>query len=285
VLVGPERKGLAGVEALLGEGRKDESGDIAAGAGLDGAQTSTILAALEGDMSVLAKSETGEIGQADLNEISAICRASGFADDRITIDSSVVRGLEYYTGAIFEAELLTKIPNKKGQPVVFGSVGGGGRYDGLVGRFINQEIPATGVSIGVSRLAAALSALAQLDGSQAAGPVVVLVMDRDRVPQTQKMVTELRTAGIAAEMYVGDSGIKAQMKYADRRNAPLAIIQGEDERERGVIQIKDLAVGKQMSEAISDNAQWREERPGQFEVPAADLIAAVRKALGSTSDA
>jgi histidyl-tRNA synthetase len=279
-----DRLGLTGVEALLGEGRKDESGDITQGAGLDTAQAGIILAALEGDMSTLSKSEAGEIGQSDLNEISAICRASGFSDDRIRVDASVVRGLEYYTGAIFEAELLTKIPNEKGQPVVFGSVGGGGRYDGLVGRFINQEIPATGVSIGVSRLAAALSALGQLDDIDAAGPVVVLVMDRDRVPQTQKMVTDLRAAGIAAEMYVGDSGVKAQMKYADRRNAPLAVIQGEDERDRGVIQIKDLVVGKQLSETISDNAQWREERPGQFEVPEADLIAAVRKVLGSPSN-
>ena len=274
-----DRLGLAGVQALLGEGREDDSGDVTKGAGLDADQIRTILAAMEGDTAALTATETGAAGQQDLAEIAAICRASGFQDNRIAIDPAVVRGLEYYTGAVFEAELLGEIPNEKGQPVVFGSVGGGGRYDGLVGRFINQAIPATGVSIGVSRLAAAFSALGQLEEATAAGPVVVLAMDRDRLADSQAMVTKLRNAGIRSELYVGDSGMKAQMKYADRRHAPLVIIQGEDERMRGVVQIKDLAVGKEQSASISDHAQWRDERPGQFEVPEAELVAAIRKAL------
>ena len=161
------------------------------------------------------------------------------------IDPSVVRGLEYYTGAVFEAELLAEIPNEKGQPVVFGSVGGGGRYDGLVGRFLKEDVPATGFSIGVSRLQAALAALGKLDTSAAAGPVVVTVMDRDRIGDYQRMVSALRNADIAAELYLGSSGMRAQLKYADRRNAPAVVIQGGDEKARGVVQIKDLALGKQ----------------------------------------
>jgi histidyl-tRNA synthetase len=179
---------------------------------------------------------------------------------------------------VFEAELLFDVPNEKGETVVFGSVGGGGRYDGLVGRF-REDVPATGFSIGVSRLLAALKALGKVDTATAAGPVVVLVMDRDRIADAQQMVSALRNAGIAAELYLGESGMKAQMKYADRRGAPCVVIQGEDERTRGVVQIKDLALGKELSADVTDNVAWREERPGQFEVAAADLVAEVHKLL------
>ncbi|MHA1548061.1 MAG: histidine--tRNA ligase [Alphaproteobacteria bacterium] len=278
-----DRLGLGGVEALLGKGRTDESGDVTPGAGLDDDQRRKILASLEGEFGGLGA--IGEEGQGDLAAIAEIARAGGFGDDRVVVDPSVVRGLEYYTGAVFEAELTAEIPNEKGQPVVFGSVGGGGRYDGLVGRFINQDIAATGVSIGVSRLAAALSAIGAGDAAANAGPVVVLALDKSALATTQALVAQLRTAGVRAELYVGDSGMKAQMKYADRRNAPLAIIQGDDERARGVVQIKDLALGKRLSADIQDNRQWREERPGQYEVPEADLVSAVRQALEAADDA
>jgi histidyl-tRNA synthetase len=195
------------------------------------------------------------------------------------LDVSVVRGLEYYTGAVFEADLTFEIKDDQGRPVRFGSVGGGGRYDGLVGRFMNEDVPATGFSLGVSRLHAALAALGKIDAADAAGPVVVLVMDRDRVGETQAMVAKLRDAGVAAEMYLGQSGMRAQMKYADRRNAPLAIIQGEDEKARGVVQIKDLALGKALAANVADNKEWREQRPGQEEVAEADLVEAVRRRL------
>ncbi|MHA1553902.1 MAG: histidine--tRNA ligase [Alphaproteobacteria bacterium] len=278
-----DRLGLGGVEALLGKGRTDESGDVTPGAGLDDDQRRKILASLEGEFGGLGA--IGEEGQGELAAIAEIARAGGFGDDRVVVDPSVVRGLEYYTGAVFEAELTAEIPNEKGQPVVFGSVGGGGRYDGLVGRFINQDIAATGVSIGVSRLAAALSAMGAGDTAANAGPVVVLALDKSALAITQALVAQLRTAGVRAELYVGDSGMKAQMKYADRRNAPLAIIQGDDERARGVVQIKDLALGKRLSADIQDNRQWREERPGQYEVPEADLVSAVRQALEAADDA
>ena len=170
----------------------------------------------------------------------------------------------------------------------FGSVGGGGRYDGLIGRFRGEDVPATGFSIGVSRLQAALAALNKDKAAEDAGPVVVTVMEKDRLGDYQRMVSQLREAGIAAELYLGDSGFRAQMKYADRRNAPLAIIQGETEiknsdgtpREPRMVQIKDLVAGKRLSAGIADNAEWREERPGQVEVAEADLVAAVRRMLG-----
>jgi histidyl-tRNA synthetase len=215
----------------------------------------------------------------ELEEVARHLSASGFTEDRIRIDPSVVRGLEYYTGPVFEAFLTFEIPNEQGQPVIFGSVGGGGRYDGLVGRFRQEDVPATGFSVGVSRLAAALKAIGKLGDEEAAGPVVVTVMDRERLADYQRMVAELRNARIAAEMYLGPSGMKAQLKYADKRNAPAAIIAGSDEFATGKLQVKDLAAGKEKAAAIADHATWREERPGQFEIPAADLVAEVKKLL------
>jgi histidyl-tRNA synthetase len=212
-----------------------------------------------------------------------ICVRSGYSRDRIRIDASVVRGLEYYTGAVFEAELLAEIPNEKGQKVVFGSVGGGGRYDGLVGRFMKEDVPATGFSIGVSRLQAALTALGKLGDSEVRGPVVVTVMEPERIGDYQRMVAALRNAGIAAELYLGAGRLGAQMKYADRRDAPLAIIQGGDEKARGVVQVKDLALGKKMSAEIAGNVEWREQRAGQSEVAEADLVAEVKRMLGRDS--
>ncbi len=270
-----DRLGLDGVEALLGEGRTDDSGDVTRGAGLDEGQRRIVLDALTGTS---GSGNDGAAGE-ELTAIADIVRSAGYDEQRIAIDPSVVRGLEYYTGAVFEAELTAEIPNEKGEPVVFGSVGGGGRYDGLVGRFLNESIPATGVSVGVSRLAAARTALGLDATDRQRGPVVVMVLDRTNLPRYQAMVAKLRGDGIRAELYVGDAGMKAQMKYADRRAAPLAVIQGDDEQARGVVQIKDLALGKRLAEGIADNVQWREERPGQFEVPEADLVSAVRQAL------
>jgi histidyl-tRNA synthetase len=216
----------------------------------------------------------------ELETISGLVRSSGYNDDRVRVDTSVVRGLEYYTGTVFEAELLAEIPNEKGQPVVFGSVGGGGRYDGLVGRFMSENVPAVGFSIGVSRLQAALSALGKLDDKSATGPVVVLVMDKERIGDYQKMVAELRRYEIPAELYLGSGGMKAQMKYADKRDAPLAIIQGGDEKARGVVQIKDLVAGKKIAATVGDHDAYREARPGQVEVPEDELVERVNALLG-----
>ncbi len=301
-----DRLGLGGVEQLLGKGREDESGDFTRGAELDPASIAKLVGFLRSAAEAAAEIGAGAAtpdrdkadwqiidemratfgnsptiveGLAELEDIWEFVRAGGYGIDRIKVDPSVVRGLEYYTGPVFEAELLFEIPNEKGQPVVFGSVGGGGRYDGLVGRFMKDNVPATGFSIGVSRLQAALTALGKLDATAASGPVVVTVMDRLRIADYQRMVTSLRNAGIAAELYLGESGMRAQLKYADRRNAPAVIIQGEDEHARGVVQVKDLALGKQLAAGVTGHEQWKEERPGQFEGAEADLVGAVRRIL------
>jgi histidyl-tRNA synthetase len=293
-----DRLGLDGVRQLLGPGREDESGDFTKGAGLEPAAIESIVGTLVtsskgNNKETIAslelsfgKTTKGNEGVKELEAIADLVAAADYDESRIRIDPSVVRGLEYYTGAVFEAELLFEIPNDKGQPVVFGSVGGGGRYDGLVGRFRGEDTPATGFSIGVSRLQAALTALGKLDSADSAGPVVFLVMDKEpeRLADYQRMVSDLRDAGVAAEMYLGKSGMKAQMKYADRRKAPLAIIQGTVEKEKGVLQIKDLDLGKKLSEGLADNTAWRQERPGQFEIPETDLVAAVLKMLERNSN-
>jgi len=218
-------------------------------------------------------------GVAGLQATAEVLR--DYDDGRIRIDPSVVRGLEYYTGLVFEAELTFEVQDEDGQPVRFGSVGGGGRYDGLVSRFKGTEVPATGFSIGVSRLYAALKHLGKIETGAAHGPVVVLVMDRERTGDYARMTQELRAAGIRAEMYVGSAGMRAQMKYADKRAAPCVVIQGEDERNSDppMVQIKDLIEGAKLSEQIEDNVSWRESRPAQFSVPEAEMVEAVRSVL------
>ena len=287
-----DKVGADGVRALLGKGRLDESGDFTKGAGLDEAQADRVLlltsstgddlaGALAAMRGAVAGSPRGEEGVQELADIGAMVAAAGYDDGRIKIDPSVVRGLEYYTGPVYEAELLAEIPNDEGKIVRFGSVGGGGRYDGLVSRFRGEPVPATGFSIGVSRLMTALKNLGKLDMSDVIQPVVVLVMDKDvtSLGRYQKMVSDLRRAGIRAEMYLGGAGMKAQLKYADRRGCPVAVIQGGDEREKGEVQIKDLIEGARMSAEISDNAEWRAARPAQVTVAEADLVAEVRKIL------
>ena len=282
-----DRLGIEGVRDLLGHGRwdggKEGEGDFTKGAGLDPHQITTALKTLEAEevgRPYSGETDTGREGRAELEQVAALAAAAGYGRDRIRIDASVVRGLEYYTGTVFEAELLAKIPNEKGQPVVFGSVGGGGRYDGLVGRFMSENVPAVGFSIGVSRLQAALSALGRLGSREAAGPVVVLVMDKARVGDFQQMVAALRKADVPAEMYLGESGMKAQMKYADKRDAPLVIIQGGDEKAKGVVQIKDMRAGKEMAAGLADHDAYREARVGQEEVAEGDLVEAVNRLLG-----
>jgi len=282
-----DRLGPDGVKLLLGPGRKDESGDFTKGAGLDDRQIARVLgfvtAGAETTTETMANlasavdgAAIGEEGVTELAEIGGLVDAAGYTD-RVKIDPSVVRGLEYYTGPVYEVELTFETVNEKGEKARFGSVAGGGRYDGLVGRFRAEDVPATGFSMGVSRLLAALSALGRVDMKAELGPVVILVMDRDRISDYQKMVAGLRAAGVRAEMYLGTSGMKAQMKYADRRNAPCVVIQGSDERENGVVQIKDLIEGARLAAGIDDHDEYREARPAQVEVEVGRLVETVRE--------
>ena len=230
----------------------------------------------------LGSSQQGVQGLVELSEMVRYFRACGYGSKRIVLSSSVVRGLEYYTGPVFEAEITIPVVNDDGQTVRFGSVGGGGRYDGLVERFLGTKVPATGFSIGVSRLQAALAAINKDKPAASDGPVVVLVMDKGELPRYQKMAQSLRAAGIRAEMYLGTAGMKAQMKYADKRGAPCVVIQGGDERNSPggpMVQIKDLIEGAKVAATIKDSKEWREGRPAQVSVPEANLVAAVRDLL------
>jgi histidyl-tRNA synthetase len=199
--------------------------------------------------------------------------------ERVRIDPSVVRGLEYYTGPVFEAELTAPITDDKGQPVRLGSVVSGGRYDGLVERFTGEKVPATGISIGVSRLLFGLQRLGKYKDSARRGPVVVLVLDRDRIADYQKMAQALRSAGIRAELYLGESGMKAQMKYADRRGAPCVVIQGGDEKAKGEVQIKDLILGATLTSLKDRDEYLKKQAEAQFAVPEQKLVEEVRRVL------
>ena len=285
-----DRLGISGVQDLLGEGRKDESGDFTKGAGLSRADivlvTSVIDQVSDTEENIaqidirLRDSETGQRGREELEQIIKLVAASGYGADRIIIDPSVVRGLEYYTGPVYEVELLLDTKDEKGRAVRFGSVGGGGRYDGLVSRFRGEPVPATGFSIGVSRLQAALTMLGKLDTKSEFGPVVVTVFDRDRVADYQKMVAALRNANIRAELYLGNpKNMGNQLKYADKRNSPCAIIQGSDEKARGEVQIKDLIDGAKAAAAIASNQEWRETRPAQFSCGEDEIVTKVREVL------
>ncbi|MDE2379174.1 histidine--tRNA ligase [Bradyrhizobium sp.] len=280
-----DRLGIVGVRQLLGEGRKDESGDFTKGAGLKDADIALVVSAIEQNKDApvdprLSASAIGQQGRDELGQISKLVTAAGYGEDRIKIDPSVVRGLEYYTGPVYEVELLLDTKDEKGRPVRFGSVGGGGRYDGLVSRFRGEPVPATGFSIGVSRLQAALTLLGKLDTGKEFGPVVVTVFDRDRVADYQTMVASLRNAGIRAELYLGNpKNMGNQLKYADRRNSPCVIIQGSDEKARGEVQIKDLIEGAKAAAAIASNQEWRESRPAQFSCSETELVAKVREVL------
>ena len=285
-----DRLGWEGVAALLGEGRLDESGDYTKGAQLP----TSVITTLEGFLGAVADESLGraatldavsrlgglgEIGEAALGELAAIDRALGamkVGEAAVRFDPTIVRGLEYYTGAVFEAELLLETTDDKGRAVRYGSIGGGGRYDDLVARFTGQSLPATGFSFGVSRLASALRAAGHSTGEAVRGPVVVIVFSEADMQHYLDAVSELRSAGIAAELYLGRAGMKAQMKYADRRGSPAAIMLGGDEIAAGQVTIKDLDAGRALAAGVADNEAWKAARPGQSVVARAELVATVR---------
>ena len=288
-----DRLGPDGVRLLLGHGRKDESGDFTKGADLSTAAIDRILAftdakgqsnaaTLANLMAAVGESARGREGVNELEQMAALFTAAGY-DGRIVVDPAVVRGLEYYTGPVYEAELTFQVKDEHGRPVRFGSVGGGGRYDGLVARFRGEPVPATGFSIGVSRLISALKLMNSplVSAKDIRGPVVVLVLDKDQVPAYQRMVTELRSAGIRAELYLGAAGMNAQLKYADKRGSPCAVIQGSNEREKGEVSIRDLVLGAELASSTKDRSDYLELRQrAQFAVSEASLVEAVREVLG-----
>jgi histidyl-tRNA synthetase len=320
-----DRFGAEGVRALLGKGRKDESGDFTKGADLNLDAIEKILILFEIDEMAsrnrkenkqfqagvqagvidnrkqehvrfegifgglnanVSASSIGLFGLGELRDIWSLLKAAGYDDGRVRIDSSVVRGLEYYTGPIFEAEFTFEVPGEDGRPVRFGSVGGGGRYDGLIGRFRGEDVPATGFSIGVSRLYSALKAVGSpiVGANHQRGPVVVLTLDKDQLPRYQGFVAKLRAENIGAELYLGSSGMNAQLKYADKRGSICAVIQGSNERDHvggPQVTIRDLALGAELAASTKDRADYLELRAkAQFAVPESGLVAAVAEVLG-----
>ena len=283
-----DRLGDAGVRDLLGEGRQDDSGDFTKGAGLSADQAQVVMGFTSAKRatgaetvarlrSLVQGSTIGLEGVQELESIAALLAVQGYGPDRIIIDPSVVRGLGYYTGPVFEAELTFEILDDKGRKRQFGSVAGGGRYDDLVKRFTGQSVPATGVSIGVDRLLAALKAKGRAQ-SDSQGPVVITVMDRDRMADYLGMATELRNAKIRAEVYLGNpKNFGNQLKYADKRQSPIAVIQGANEAASQTIILKDLILGAKIAQNAT-LAEWK-DRPAQIEIPRADLVAQVRKML------
>jgi histidyl-tRNA synthetase len=313
-----DRLGVDGVRALLGAGRKDDSGDFTRGAGLSEHVSSALIEFLSASTfhnpsaALLPRKEPALAGMRggigirlgpaltvanvfanplfkeglhEIDQIRLFVEASGYGPDRIRFDPSVVRGLEYYTGPVFEAELTFETPGEDGQPIRFGSVGGGGRYDGLIARFRGEAVPATGFSIGISRLLAALRAIDSPIVAESAkpGPVVVAVLDRDHIADYQRLVATLRGAGIAAEMYLGDDRLNAQLKYADRRGSLCAVIQGSNERGAAggpQVTIRDLRLGAELAKASKDRADYLELRQrAQFAAPEAELVDKVREVL------
>ncbi|MBG1233468.1 histidine--tRNA ligase [Aestuariivirga litoralis] len=284
-----DKLGLVGVKLLLGAGRKDESGDFTKGAELNDEQAAQVMVLLENPFDALRSSDkaaafrANEIFASGLNELSAmqvIFDAAGYGADRVKVDPSVVRGLEYYTGAVFECELLMETKDEDGNTVRFGSVGGGGRYDDLVARFTGQQTPATGFSIGVSRLYSALKLVGKAATQDTLAPVIVTVMDKDRQGDYWKFVQLLRTAGIRAEMFIGTGNMGKQMKYADKRGAPLVVIQGGDEKAKGEVQIKDLRLGAELAANITSHEEYASQRLAQVSVPEAQMVEQVKKMLG-----
>ncbi|MEL7130304.1 MAG: ATP phosphoribosyltransferase regulatory subunit, partial [Pseudomonadota bacterium] len=285
-----DRLGLDGVADLLGEGRMDASGDFTKGAGLDMPAVKQILAFAEARRSTRAQtlealaraagaSEDAKAGLEELAGMEVALEALGVPQEDVVFDPSIVRGLEYYTGCVFEAELLGTTEDEAGNSVQIGSVGGGGRYDDLVARFTGERVPATGFSVGISRLAAALALAGELDGR--GGPIVVLNFDKSNPGIALEIATQLRRAGLRAEAYMGASGMRPQMKYADRRGAPAVVMAGEDELAKGTVTIKDLKVGASKAAAIASNKEWRESRPGQVEVPRGEMITVLQGIVGA----
>ena len=284
-----DRLGEDGVRDLLGEGRKDESGDYTQGAklgtaGIDAVMGFTLASKLDraGTLAALEKvigtSERGREGVDELAQIDALLTACGYGPDQVAFDTSIVRGLGYYTGPVFEVELLADIRDRKGRPVRIGSIGGGGRYDDLVSRFKGQLVPATGFSFGVSRFLSALERMRHMQGD-ADAPVMICNFDKALMPRYFQLADTLRAAGLRTEVFIGAGNVTKQLKYADKRGVPVAILLGEDEIASGQVTLKDLKLGAQMAKAIESNEEWRAARPAQSTVPLDSLVAEIKKIL------
>ncbi len=282
-----DRLGEEGVIDLLGPGRKDESGDKMEGAGLTKDQINVVLRYLRSGASergkviaeldqLVGQTPTGAIGVAELRQIDEYLTALGYQNDRVSFDPTVIRGLAYYTGPVFEGVITKAIKDEDGNTRQFGSVYGGGRYDDLVERFTGVKVPATGASIGVDRMLEALK-LVREPVSTATAHVLVVVVEQARMTWYLEMAQKLRNAGLNAEVFLGEGGMGKQVKYADKVGIPYALIAGGDEFARGVVQIKDMAAGAAASAKVASRDEWRKGQPAQREIPIADVVAELQQ--------
>lgn len=284
-----DRLGLDAVAELLGDGRRDASGDFTEGAGLNAASIQTVLNFMQAahtnrseSLKVMEKligpSTHGQQGYQELVAIDHIMEATGYGTDRVCFDSSVVRGLEYYTGLVFEAELLADIQDKKGRPLRLGSIGGGGRYDDLIARFRGQKVPATGFSFGVSRLITGLEAIQTIHNQQLP-PIIICVFSQNLLPIYFQIAAELHSHNIRAEVFVGTGNITRQMKYADQRGAKFVLLMGEDEAAQQHVTLKDLQAGAALAKDIHSHDEWTSRRVAQITFPRSELVTRLKDVL------
>jgi histidyl-tRNA synthetase len=278
-----DKVGIEKVRLELMQGYKDESGDTIRGVGLAREQVEKIdrfLAIRGARNEVIAQLRALFAGLAasavdDVERISNHLYALGYGDERVALDLSIARGLAYYTGPVFEAILL--------DAPQFGSVFGGGRYDGLVKRFTGQAIPAVGASMGVDRLLAALDSLGRIDKRKATARVLITFMDAALTDDYLQMTWELRRAGIPTELYIGTAkGPGKQLKYADQYDIPLAILYGSNEKQQSIVTVKNMAVGRAKAGQLGARSEWIAQRPGQTTIPRANLVDGIRALLAET---
>lgn len=280
-----DKIGIERVRKELTSGYRDESGTFVPGLGLAAGQVENIerFLAIRGETrgGVLSQlSEAFAKVEGAGAEIEVLARMSdrlgmlGYGDDKVAIDLSIARGLAYYTGPVFETSLLDA-PH-------YGSVCSGGRYDDLVMRFLGERIPATGTSIGIDRLLAALVELNRVKLRQATARVLVTTMDKNLTDEYVKMAFELRRAGVPTELYLGTAkGFGKQVKHGDVQKIPVVVVYGSDEHARGVVVLKEMEEGRVKTTEAASRTDWLRTRPGQLEVPRGDLVAATKQLLAA----
>jgi len=262
-----DRVGLNGVKDLLLKGREDQSGDFMEGVNLKNDQVNKIL-------DFISNKNSKDDQLSSFEEY-----LQNYKDLPFEFDPTVVRGLEYYTGLVFEVELTTKVVNDKGKEVIFGSVAGGGRYDKLIARFGKEDVPATGISIGIDRL---IYAIEQFDKIQSNKKPLIIIANLipEQISNYLSIAEVVRDEGYACEIFYGSNNLSKQLKYSDKRKASLVIIIGEDEIKNKTISIKNLTVGKELSKNIDSREEWKELKAGQFIINKDDLITELKKILG-----
>ncbi len=273
-----DKQGIEAVKLELGPGREDQSGDKIKGLGLKDTQVykieqflniaqSTRAEAIDSLRQLFSDLPSADDGIGELEQIHLFLESQGIADDAAPIDVSIARGLDYYTGPVFEAILTGR------KTLRIGSVMGGGRYDNSIGRFTGVDTPATGASIGVDRLMAAMLMLGSIETKPSTADILVTVMMPDKIAEYARIASELRRAGFKTELYVGNAKtIGKQLKYADNQEIPVAVIIGEDEFNNNQVSIKDLRKIKTEKVDIKDRAVWVKELIGQKTIPRREIF-------------